>query len=778
MRRRDDTAFSELALAYFAAHAIDPAIAAQVGVSERRGSLVYPCVDGEGNFERTRSLTEGNKRTIQPTGRPLVCWWPAGRPTRARSVLVTEGEPDALAALSAIARADSLPDAPRGLLQTLAVVALPGVGFTPAKLAEELRSVGAEQVVLAPDGDDAGERCVERLAVALAAADLPTSRLALPAGSDLADCLAAASTPPEWLAGAVADSEALQPPSAAAQEGANGANGNGRPEPWPSLPGARPEFPLHALPAEIRRFVEAIAEETQTPADLAALAALGVLSSAALGPIEVDCGAWHEESLGLYLFVAMPSADRKSTVLKAAIAPLRAIERELQERSAQPRREHKRRREILLGRQASLTKTAAGQRDPDARKIAEAELTEVDAELEKLGEPVTPRMLADDATAEALGGLLAKHGRIAVIAAEAPLIANLTGRYSEKGVANLDLVNKAYSGEPTQIDRKNREPELIERPLMAITFTVQPHVLDAFAGHDTARQQGFVGRFGLVLPKSRVGRRLSKVQRAPANVHTAWAETVRRVSTANPLTQLTELGGSARSGGHSVGSVSESADTSFNLLLSLSFGARELLDELREGLEPRLGEDGDLFLVADWIGRHPGRIVRIAGLLHLAQGRAEEEEISAATMGSALEIGEYLLAHSLAALIIRDERMRRHIRWLAAWREETVSQRDLHRGPLGSRGSAEDARALAEELVAVSALRPVHPAPRMPGQPGQPASPTYEINPRLRGAAPLGAEEEWWRALIAEGPPELPPELPGAEDTVLAFAGNGNGAHR
>jgi|GEM_PF-1778814 len=761
---RGSQPFSERALSYFAAHAIDPRIAESAGVRERAGALVYPYADTEGTYRRTRSLTDNAaKRTLQPAGRALTCWWPAGRPTQAEAVLVCEGEPDTLAALSALARAGRLNDVPRGLLQPLTVLGVPGTGFTIARLVAELQAVGAKRVALAPDGDAAGDKFAARAADALSRAGLEVCRLALPPEKDLADCMAAAEDAAEWLAGAIADAEAQ------AEEHRSSTAAGDAPAPWPPLPGTRPTFPLEALPAAVRAFIEAVAEETQTPADLAALAALGVLSAAALGPIEVDCGVWREESLGLYILVAMPSGDHKSTVLKTALAPLRAIERELQQRSAPARRRTETRREILTGRKATLTRTAAAARDPESRKVAEAEVTEVDDELDKLGEPVAPRMLANDATAEALGGLLAKHGRIAVIAAEAPLIDNLTGRYSEKGAANLHLVCGAYNGEATQIDRRGRDAELLERPLMSMTFTVQPHVLDGLVNHETARRQGFVGRFALVLPETRLGRRRTDVTRAPAHVHESWEHVVRSVSTANPLTELTELADSddcREDSGSSVSSVSNSLSSCSELLLLLSLSpeARELLTELRDELEPRLKADGDLFPIADWVARHHGRIVRYAGILHLAQGLAGNA-ISAETMRGALLIGEYLLEHALAALTLHDEGNRRALAWLSRCDTAVVTQREIHRGLLGSRGSADDAKRLCLELVRLGALRAIAAGRRMPGEH---RSPVYEINPSVRGDAPRGPREEWWDALITAG-------LPEAYEQAESTLGNGNG---
>ena len=201
------TAYSIKVLAYLAAHAIDPAVAQAVGVTGANGAIHYPYIDDAGLFERVRALGAGAK-TRQPKGRALCCWWPAGRPDApVATALIAEGESDALAALTAISRA-SHPVA-QEILGGLAVVAVPGASFPVDRLAGELR--GAELVILAPDGDRAGNSFAERAAGALSAAAIPSTRLPLPVGHDLADELAAAGDAgADWLAGVVADLEAAK----------------------------------------------------------------------------------------------------------------------------------------------------------------------------------------------------------------------------------------------------------------------------------------------------------------------------------------------------------------------------------------------------------------------------------------------------------------------------------------------------------------------------------------------------------------------------------------
>jgi hypothetical protein len=489
---------------------------------------------------------------------------------------------------------------------------------------------------------------------------------------------------------------------------------------WPALPSpALPAFPVDALPVGVARFVEAVAVETQTPPDLAGCAVLGALSAAALGAAVVDCGGNWLEELPLYILAAMPSGDRKSAVLRSVVAPLNRIEREWRESASASVRERRSRQEALKARKAKLVKKAGELDDPDDRLVAATELDDVAAQLEAIGEPVMPRLLADDATPEALGGLLARHGRIAILAAEAPLIDNLIGRYDATGSANLHLVCHAYMGEATRIDRRNNDPEQLDRPLLAITLTVQPHVLRGLIEHKTARDQGLVGRFAYALPETRLGRRRIDAPGTPTALHGVWEATVRRVIKANPLTEQTQTS--------SVSSVSTPELEISSISLSLS--AKKLLDGLRLEQEPRLAQDGDLRPAAHWIARHPGRVARIAGLLHLAQYPIGSP-IGEATMRDALRLGEYFLAHGMAALTAPDELTRRALLWLRRRGESSVTQRDLHRGPLDGRGSAEKANELAQTLVAVGALRKLED--EGPPRPGRPPSPGYAVNPSLR----------------------------------------------
>lgn len=417
------------------------------------------------------------------------------------ALLLIEGEANAVAAHQAD--------------PNLPVVGLPGQGVLSSELAEQMGHVPVVFVWI--DRHDPGAaRNVERIARLLGKAGVGEVRFLPPAGGmDANDALRefGLERTRETLRSML---DAARPIEESEEDG------------WPTIPRPTlPEFPLAALPPAAAEFVQALASATDTPPDLGAIAALGVLSVAALGGV-IDCGPTWKEELALFLLVAMDSGDRKSSVLGAVAKPLHKLEDEAKD-EARPRvREQKLRKERLEVRKTKLMKKAGETDDTEQRVMLEAELESVAEDLEQIGEPVLPRLLADDVTPETLGGLLVKYGPLAVVTAEAPIISNVLGRYDSAGAPNLDLICKAYEGERTQVDRRNRE-ELLERPLLTVVLTVQPSVLRKLIEHETGRQQGLVGRFAFAVPESLLGRRRHQDAEVHRETRQAWEDLVRHV---------------------------------------------------------------------------------------------------------------------------------------------------------------------------------------------------------------------------------------------------------
>jgi hypothetical protein len=199
------TGLTDTARRYLAEHAIDALTVAELGITEHNGRLCYP--NG-----RTIALNGDGPKALQPKGTPLELWWPTGPPEDGATVLVCEGESDALAALSTIGLSEiqhqGSPDHP---LAGITVAAIPGVGYPISRLAEDLRGVSV--AILGYDGDQAGRTATARAAEVLHKAGITCHDLAIPDGRDVADCLAALhpNLRVPWLAGRLDDSNQCRP---------------------------------------------------------------------------------------------------------------------------------------------------------------------------------------------------------------------------------------------------------------------------------------------------------------------------------------------------------------------------------------------------------------------------------------------------------------------------------------------------------------------------------------------------------------------------------------
>ena len=103
-------------------------------------------------------------------------------------------------------------------------------------------------------------------------------------------------------------------------------------EPIPLSSGNVPAFPIDAVPAVARTFIQQLAEFTQTPADLAAgmwIVATGICLQKRF--VVQPSRGWIEQ-LSLFFLGAMEPANRKSAVVSEIASPLRRWEAEELER--------------------------------------------------------------------------------------------------------------------------------------------------------------------------------------------------------------------------------------------------------------------------------------------------------------------------------------------------------------------------------------------------------------------------------------------------------------
>jgi replicative DNA helicase len=170
---------------------------------------------------------------------------------------------------------------------------------------------------------------------------------------------------------------------------------------------------------------------------------------------------------------------------------------------------------------AAYAEAAASKAPIDQQEERQAEAIARAAEAANLVVPPVPRWLVDDATPEALAGLLATYGRIALLSPEGDVFDQMAGRYNQQVGPNLGVYLKGHAGDLLKVDRRGRAPEYVERPCLTIGLAVQPDVLQGLASRPGFRGRGLLARFLYSLPQSLVGHRQPGPHPSPSRSPTA-----------------------------------------------------------------------------------------------------------------------------------------------------------------------------------------------------------------------------------------------------------------
>ena len=420
-----------------------------------------------------------------------------------------------------------------------------------------------------------------------------------------------------------------------------------RPTPFDDI--SLPPFPVNELPVIISDYVRAVAESTQTAPDMAATAALAVLSLCLQGKYTIEGKKDWREPLNLYtLIVALP-AERKSAVMNHILIPVRQYEKDENERLAPLIEQNKMEKAILLNRKKALEAQAA---KPKA-DFDMAQIRELSEEITEFEETKPFRLYYDDITPQKLAEALSdNNGRTAILSSEGGIFDILSGKYSNN-TADIDVFLKAHAGDSIRVDRIGRASNHVESPAMTTLLFVQPNVIESLMSNGTFHGRGLCARFLYSIPTSRIGSR--EFESAPIPEINADRYN-------NLIMALLKLKGNGEA-------------------LTLSAGAYEILKGFSEYIEGLLNEE--LYDIQAFGGKLAGAVLRIAGLLHIANNIDNLTlEVNEHDMGCAMNIGTYFIEHAKKAYQIMgaDEvagQCKYILKQLRKSRPETINVRNL-----------------------------------------------------------------------------------------------------
>ncbi|PAE32471.1 YfjI family protein [Bacillus sp. 7884-1] len=383
-----------------------------------------------------------------------------------------------------------------------------------------------------------------------------------------------------------------------------------------------PAFNVEIFPHWLKDFIIAVAVSTQTPVDMAAMAAVTILSIALSKNYEINpYGDWIEP-LNTYCLTLMGPANRKSSVFREMCLPVIQFEKEENERLRLEAQKVESTKRALQRRIEHLEGLYSKDGDDNIFK----EITQVQQKLDSLPEVYLPTFITDDATPETLVTLMKQNKeRIAVISAEAGLFGMVNGRYN--GQINLEVYLKGHTGDYLRVDRRGRT-ESLESPLITIGIFGQPDAVKNLPPIFHGR--GLMARFLYSSPKDFKGYRDVRPKPILANLRTQYIKNIKL------LMQLM---------------------TDKPIILKFGNDADALFQVFQERIEIQLRDGGPLSEIPEWGGKIVGNIARIAALLHIAkhiEGSLTPStipvDIDAETVHGATTLSDYFIEHAKASL--------------------------------------------------------------------------------------------------------------------------------
>ncbi len=510
-----------------------------------------------------------------------------------------------------------------------------GAGDFQPHYAEHFR--GAAGVIIIADRDEPGVKHAHDVAKACEAVGVPARIVQAAKGKDAADHFTFGGTIDTFVP---LDADGNTPTE----------------ELWPDpvpLQGQRdcPAFPVHVLPDWMAAQARQVGDEMQYPPDLPAQLAITAASIAISKRVTVQVDGPWIEGTNVYTVTAMPASAGKSPAFKHMLGPINDFEADLIEASAKDIQDREIRRKMIEKDIADAIKATDHTR---ASTFAD--------ELRSLPPIPPPRLIAEDITPEKLAMVMAEQdGRMALVSTEGGLFQIMAGRYTD--ASNLDIFLQAWSGDRVTQDRVGRESLVIRDARLVVGLTVQPLIIEQIGENGEFSGRGMLARFMYSIPPSTVGKR-DKRRRS------TWDQAVadRYNDELRSLVQRFHAGDCLPQ-------------------LRLSDEAHAAFVDWQQGHEDRMGYNGDLEHLAEWVSKMHSTVCRLAGIIHMAE-RCDGLEITEDVMLRAIVVGDYWEAHAKIAgdLWGADPEIAKAVRllkWAEARREvdgDVFTIRDAMRG--------------------------------------------------------------------------------------------------
>lgn len=253
--------------------------------------------------------------------------------------------------------------------------------------------------------------------------------------------------------------------------------------------------------------LDAITYKTQAPEFMVLTQMLSVLSIASQSLVDIRPRNEIKIPVSLYTLILASSGERKSTVDKFVMKPVRETEKEVTDQAVHAQQKYNADKELWDIKKKALSREldAAYKKGEEPTALIEAYHIHIASEPTL---PIASRILAEDITVAKLKSMLAgKNTSLALMSDEAGTL------LSSDLIKDNALFCSLWSGKSIRVDRANANEVHIDDARLTFSMQIQPKIYKEFRikNGDAMRSSGLDARFLFCEPKSEIGYRFEDV---------------------------------------------------------------------------------------------------------------------------------------------------------------------------------------------------------------------------------------------------------------------------
>lgn len=370
-------------------------------------------------------------------------------------------------------------------------------------------------------------------------------------------------------------------------------------------------FSLDGFPDVLRKYLDAVCKCGQSPKEMCILPLLSTLATCVQGKCKVKQHYMdYTHELTLYTLTVAPSGDRKSPALAYFTKPLIEYqdryndihELERKQRATERIFLENKRKSALNGRNANV-------------EVAK----EMDRQLSELPPIESMSLYVTDITPEALAQAMSENeDKIAILDAEGGVLKIVAGMYNG-GATNIDLLLKAFDGEPVVIRRTTSGSITLKRPLLSIGLLTQPDKFQEFINNREFMGKGFVHRFLFSFCRNTI-RYSDRAPAIPKGIQEAYYDLINRLLSM------------------------PASDT----VITHDKESQLLFHDLHEYIQNQKQQGGIFEYMPSYAEKQLANALKIAAILHLCE-HEPTEPISGKTAQAAINIMMWLFNQAIQA---------------------------------------------------------------------------------------------------------------------------------